>query len=43
VDNLPEASFRNLELVAKDPMEEVIADFRVFVVRDLGPHARPVG
>jgi len=32
-----------LELVAKDPMEEVIADLSVFIVRDLDPQASPVG
>ena len=42
VDNLPEALFCDLELVAKDPMEEVIADLSVFIVRDLGPQASTV-
>ena len=43
MDNLPEAIFCDLELNAKDPMEEVIADLSVFVMRDLGPQASTVG
>lgn len=41
--NLPEPPFCDLELISKDPMEEVIADLSVFIVRDLGPQASPVG
>jgi hypothetical protein len=43
MDNLPEALFCDLELIAEDPMEEVVADLSVFIVRDLGPQARTVG
>lgn len=42
MDNLPEALFCDLELIAKDPMEEVIADLSMFIVRDLGPQASTV-
>lgn len=42
MDNLPEALFGDLELIPKDPMEEVVADLSVFVMRDLGPQASTV-
>ena len=42
MDHHPEALFGDLELIAEDPMEEVIADLGVFIVRDLGPQASPV-
>jgi len=42
MDNLPETPFCDSELIAKDPMEEVVADLSVFVVRDLGPQASTV-
>jgi len=43
MDDLPEALICGVELLAKDPMEEVIADLSMFIVRDLGPQASTVG
>lgn len=42
-DDLPEASLGDLKLIAKDPMEQVVADLGALIVRNLRPKARTVG
>lgn len=42
-DDLPEPLLRDLELIAKDPMEQVLANLGVGVVRDLRSQTGAIG